>query len=66
MVTIIPQDENAEYYYITNNNGTVVNNHFEVTAGDNGYVLKPKDTIDYIAYDFVISTIQKAKRCYLC
>lgn len=59
MVTIIPQDENAEYYYITNNNGTVVNNHFEVTAGDNGYVLKPKDTIDYIAYDFVISTIQK-------
>ena len=57
-VTIIPQDENAEYYYITNNNGTVVNNHFEVTAGDSGYVLKPKDTIDYIAYDFVISTIQ--------
>ena len=61
-VTIIPQDENAEYYYITNdNNDTVVNNHFEVTAGDNGYVLTPasEETIDYIAYDFNISTIQK-------
>ena len=61
MVTIIPQDENAEYYYITNNNSIVVNNHFKVTAGDNGYVLTPasEETIDYIAYDFVISTIQK-------
>lgn len=62
-VTIIPQDDNAEYYYITNDNGTVVNNHFgvEVTAGDNGYVLTPasEETIDDIAYNFVISTIQK-------
>lgn len=58
-VTIIPQDENAEYYYITNDNGTVVNNHFEVTAGDNGYVLTPTNTIDYSTYNFTISTIQK-------
>lgn len=64
-VTIIPQDENAEYYYITNSNNGVVNNHFEVTSGENGYQLKPVEpasgTIDYQNqnYDFNISTIQK-------
>lgn len=64
-VTIIPQDDNAEYYYITNSNNGVVNNHFEVTSGENGYQLKPVEpasgTIDYQNqnYDFNISTIQK-------
>ena len=61
-VTIIPQDDNAEYYYITNSNNGVVNNHFTVTSGENGYQLElTSGTINYPNqnYDFNISTIQK-------
>lgn len=37
-IRIVPQDSNAEFYYITNSGIDVINNHYIVAVDDDGYL----------------------------
>lgn len=53
-VRIIPSDNNAEFYYITNNGNGIVNNHYTVKQDNNVYSIVGGDiTISTITNDVV-------------
>ena len=60
-VTIIPNDESAEFYYITNTtnttDGNIVNNHFTVKFDGDSYITTAQNSINYNDFDFYASII---------
>lgn len=57
-VTIIPNDESAEFYYITNDTDkNIANNHFTVKFDGDSYITTAQNSINYNDFDFYASII---------
>ncbi len=57
-VTIIPNDESAEFYYITNDTDkNIANNHFTVGFDGDSYITTAQNSINYNDFDFYASII---------
>ena len=50
-ITIIPQDNNAQFYYVTNDQyGNIINNHFVPATDEDGVLLVSSTTGTYFVY----------------